>query len=128
MRNTKQKQATLTALGTLGHATAKEVHREGIKHCPGLGLATVYRILSEEAERGHVRHVTLSGQGDDVFDITVMPHSHVQCRQCSRVFDLPSPDYTPLMKEAKKIGIRIDQSECCLSGICSACLSQSIQK
>ena len=125
MRNTKQKEATINALRELGHATAKEIHALGQAKCPGLGLATVYRILSDEAREGRIRHVTLAGAGDDVFDITVLPHSHVQCHQCGQVFDLPSPNYAPLLKEAKRLGIIIDQSECCLGGLCKECASQN---
>ena len=57
-RNTKQKQAVMEALITLGHPTAAELHAYLKEREVSVGFSSVYRILGEGTQNGTVRRIT----------------------------------------------------------------------
>ena len=120
-RQTKQKTVVLQALAQRPHSTAGEIHAIASELYPGIGLATVYRILSDSVKEGVVRYVTVAGDGVDVYDTTLAPHSHMQCRICGDICDLPEPDYTAVLSAALAKGLEIEHRECCFLGVCPTC-------
>lgn len=87
-RNTKQKELVKRVFGgMLTHPTAESVFEEVSKVSPGIGRATVYRILGAMVKSGEALRVPVY-DGADRFDITTVPHSHAKCRICGRVSDV----------------------------------------
>lgn len=119
-RNTKQKQAVMEALITLGHPTAAELHAYVKQSHPTVGLSTVYRILGEGAQRGAVRRITMP-DADDIYDATLRPHSHARCRLCKAVFDVPTPALDTSLLAAKELGFLVETVEVGLIGQCTEC-------
>ena len=72
----------------MSHPTAEEVCGKVAEVDPGIGRATVYRVLSSLEESGEALRVPIP-DGADRFDITTSPHPHFKCRICKGVFDLP---------------------------------------
>jgi Fe2+ or Zn2+ uptake regulation protein len=119
-RNTTQKRVVMEALHTLGHTTAAELYAYVREQHPTLGLSTVYRILRTHAEAGLIRCLSIPG-ADDVFDATLLPHSHIRCTACGRVHDLGDPSYAKLVREADDYGFSVTACACTLLGLCAAC-------
>lgn len=87
LRVTPQRLAVLSALDHQSHPTAEEILSEVTQQFPGIGLATVYNIVSALTERGQA--LTLSGTGGRRYDLRIEPHQHIRCRQCGCLADLP---------------------------------------
>lgn len=119
-RNTKQKQAVMEALITLGHPTAAELHAYLKEREVSVGFSSVYRILGEGTQNGTVRRITMP-DADDIFDATLRPHSHARCRLCQTVFDVPTPNLHTAFLEAKKQGFSVENVELSLVGLCKSC-------
>ena len=125
-RQTKQKSAVMDTLRRMGHTTAAALHKEAQKACEGIGLATVYRILSEEADEGNIRRLKMENT-EDIFDITTTPHSHVRCIGCGLVADVPIPNFGEAVAAAEKMGISVYHQFADLQGLCHDCQSKHIQ-
>lgn len=122
-RITQQKTVVLETLGRMGHATAAQLYEEARRSCPGLGVATVYRLLAKRVAEGRMRRISFVGE-DDRYDLTMAPHAHICCRQCGRVFDLPLPDLLPLEEETKARGFCAELGTVSLCGICADCRAE----
>lgn len=119
-RQTKQKSAVMDTLRRMGHTTAAALHKEAQKTCEGIGLATVYRILTDETAEGHICRLKMENS-EDIFDITTEPHSHVRCIGCGLVADVPIPDFKEAVAAAERMGIAVRHQFADLQGLCQAC-------
>ena len=84
---TTAQKTILQAVCDLGHPTAEIVYAEVKKIIPSIALGTIYRNLSQFAERNIIRRVQ-RGDAPDYFDGNVKPHDHVICQKCGRVSDV----------------------------------------
>lgn len=67
------------------HLTAEDIYRELIDAGSEIGLATVYRVLSQFESAGLVRRHHFEG-GQAVFELdTGGHHDHIVCMQCGKV-------------------------------------------
>lgn len=67
------------------HLTAEDVYRHLIDSDAEIGLATVYRVLSQFEEAGIVHRHHFEG-GQAVFELNVGGHhDHIVCNQCGKV-------------------------------------------
>ena len=122
-RSTAQKQVILDTLRELGsHVSAGAVYARLRETHPGIGRATVYRVLSDMAEDGLLLRIHTGG-ADDKFDVTVRPHWHMTCRICGKVADAEL-DLEPqelLDHVTGAAGFKLDGVNAELLGICPAC-------
>lgn len=117
-RNTIQKEIihhTLCAMGC--HPTAAMVYDRVHRDHPTISRSTVYRVLSRMAEEGKILRLELAG-GDSRYDGRLQPHSHVRCRLCGAVADLPPVEVgTP----ADDGGFLLEDCAVVYRGLCAAC-------
>lgn len=119
-RNTRQKTAVLAALesatGPMSPAAILDRARET---CPGIGIATVYRILKALIEGGRVTLVDLAG--DRRYELARDEHHHhFLCRVCGAAFEI-----TRCTSEVNKLaprGFRVEDHEITLHGVCAPCV------
>jgi ferric uptake regulator, Fur family len=74
------------------HMTADDVYRQLLAEGEDLGLATVYRVLSQfESANILMRHHFEGGKA--VFELNKGPHhDHIMCLQCGKVEEFTDPE------------------------------------
>jgi Fur family ferric uptake transcriptional regulator len=77
---------------SLRHMTAEDVYKQLLSEGLDIGLATVYRVLTQFEQAGLlVRHHFESGKA--VFELNEgRHHDHLVCMQCGRVEEFYEPD------------------------------------
>ncbi len=77
---------------SMRHMTAEDVYRQLLSEGLDIGLATVYRVLTQFEQAGLlVRHHFESGKA--VFELNEgHHHDHLVCMQCGRVEEFYEPD------------------------------------
>ena len=117
-RNTVQKEIIHQALCEMrNHPTAAMVYdRVHLSH-PTISRSTVYRVLSRMAEEGKILRLDLAG-GDSRYDGETLPHSHVRCRVCGAVADLPAVE---VGRPAQDGGFLLEDCAVVYRGLCPGC-------
>lgn len=101
------------------HMTAEEVYKELLKMDEEVGLATVYRVLTQFEGAGLVIRHNFEG-GRSVFELNQgSHHDHMVCLECGKVFEF----YDTAIEErqrriAEKAGFHIDDHSLYLYGMC----------
>ena len=117
-RNTLQKEIILATLCSLNsHPTAPMLYEMIHRTHPTISRSTVYRVLGQMAEEGTVLRLGLAGS-DDRYDGDTSPHSHIRCRMCGRVDDLPAVEVSPLSSTE---GYLVESCAVEFSGLCPKC-------
>lgn len=101
-----------------GHPTAEEVYWMAKEKMPGIAQATVYNNLLRLAEAGEIRRISIQGERDR-YDKTSVPHIHMKCGECGRVWDHPSEGL--LEKMEQEMGVTIDYYELAVHCRCKDC-------
>ncbi len=125
-RNTKQRQAILAELcARKTHPTANELFHAVRDRLPRISLGTVYRNLEVLAETGQVMKMRDGGQ-ETRYDGNPLPHAHLRCSSCGRLFDLEmsAPDLDRLVG-TEISGCLVTAVTVTLDGICTPCRSRS---
>ena len=123
-RNTKQKKVILDALIAMGHPTAQELFDYLHEQNPTLSRATVFRVLSQFAESGHIRKISMTGS-DARFDATMKPHAHMLCVNCGTVQDTFVKDFDVALCTDELHGFKIYSAELNYLGCCKNCSGNS---
>lgn len=92
------------------HMTAEDVYRQLLTEGLDIGLATVYRVLTQFEHAGLVqRHFFESGKA--VFELNEgKHHDHLVCLQCGRVEEFYDPDIEARQNQvAKERGFEIHE-------------------
>ncbi|OUN00484.1 MAG: hypothetical protein BAA04_08270 [Firmicutes bacterium ZCTH02-B6] len=123
-RNTKQKAAVLAAVRRAHHhPDARWVYEEVRREIPGISLGTVYRALASLTAEGLIREYP-QAEGPALYDANLDDHSHLRCRRCGRIVDVPTVELPPESLEAiRRVGgfARVDQVFLEFGGICDRC-------
>ena len=104
------------------HLSAEDVYKALLEADEDVGLATVYRVLTQFESAGLVMRHHFEG-GHSVFELTsVEHHDHIVCNECGTVEEF----YDDLIEEqqekiAKKYGFKITDHNMYLYGICKKC-------
>ena len=120
-------QAVLDVVrGTRNHPTALDVYEEVKQARPRIGLASIYRILHNLAQQGHIKEL---GRSDEScrYDGQTARHDHAVCTACGALFDVPIEVVLPqeiLRDAAKAADIALSSYELRLYGCCAACRDQ----
>lgn len=101
------------------HPTAAELYLSLRETGQEISLATVYRALRSLAEEGRVREV--QGIGADRFDPVRVPHYHLVCTRCHRVYDAELPYQEALDAFQPRVGFKVLGHEVTFFGVCSLC-------
>ena len=101
------------------HMTAEDVYKHLIEAGEQVGLATVYRVLTQFEAAGLVMRHNFEG-GRSVFEINQGGHhDHMVCLECGKVFEF----YDTAIEDrqhriAEKAGFHIDDHSLYLYGVC----------
>ena len=107
------------------HLSAEDVYKALIEAEEEVGLATVYRVLTQFESAGLVMRHHFEG-GHSIFELTsVDHHDHIVCNKCGQVEEF----FDELIEEqqekiATKYGFKITDHSMYLYGICKKCLSE----
>lgn len=104
------------------HYTAEEVFTALRDNGHDIGLATVYRVLSQFEQAGIlVKHNFESGQA--VFELeTGDNHSHLICIKCNKIVEFLSPEIEAIQhKIAEENDFVLEDYSMVLYGLCGDC-------
>lgn len=104
------------------HVTAEDVYKHLLDAGEDIGLATVYRVLTQFETAGLVaRHHFESGHS--VFELNQGDHhDHILCVRCGRVDEFVNDTIERLQTEiADKAGYRMTDHCLYIYGVCSDC-------
>lgn len=126
-RGTTQRRAILRALEEApGPLTAQELHARAQARADGLGLATVYRNLSELERRGRVVAVHLPSDATRYEPAGRGHHHHFRCVRCDTVFELEAACPLAMLEDVTLPGgLKVTGHELVLFGLCERCAQES---
>lgn len=105
---------------TIRHLSAEDVYKELINEGEDIGLATVYRVLTQFEQAGLLeRHHFESGKA--VFELNSEGHhDHLVCLQCGRVEEFYDPEIEKRqLKIAKDRGFQLQDHSLSLYADCT---------
>ena len=104
------------------HLTAEQIYKILIKSDEEIGLATVYRVLTQFESSGIVRRHHFEG-GNSVFELdSGTHHDHILCIKCGKVSEFTDDVIEQRQKEvAVRLGFTLTDHSLYLYGYCAAC-------
>lgn len=102
-----------------GHMTAEDVYRSLLDAGEEIGLATVYRVLTQFESAGLVIRHNFEG-GRSVFEMDYgTHHDHMVCIECGRVFEFMDQEIEERQKQvASANGFLMDDHALYIYGVC----------
>jgi Fur family ferric uptake transcriptional regulator len=112
--------------GNVRHMSAEDVYRAMLAEKVDIGLATIYRVLTQFEQAGIlVRHHFETGKA--VYELEQGGHhDHMVCVACGRVVEFFDPEIEALQDRiAEQHGFRIMEHALYMYGECLTCLEQA---
>jgi Fur family ferric uptake transcriptional regulator len=127
-RMTTQRRIILEELIFLrSHPTAQEIHSVVRQRLPRISLGTVYRNLDLLCNQGLALKIATEGGTQNRFDGNTAAHTHVHCRDCGILVDLPDVPQSELEERAaRESGFQILTHRLEFVGICPLCQAKSV--
>jgi Fur family ferric uptake transcriptional regulator len=120
-KSTRQRRAIRRALTETGRPlTLREILEEAGRHCPGIGIATIYRTVRSWTEEGWLTRVELPAQADRFERAGKEHHHHFHCRSCGQVFEVEECE--PRVARCAPPDFEVEAHEILLYGRCAACV------
>lgn len=109
----------ILAVATAHHLSAEDIYKKLLESNEDIGLATVYRVLTQFEAAGLVTRHHFEG-GTAVFELNRGEHhDHVVCVDCGRVEEFNDPDIEARQADAaKRLGFTIADHSLILYGHC----------
>jgi len=104
------------------HLTAEDVYRALLQEGVEIGLATVYRVLTQFETAGLVKRHHFEG-GNSVFELeSGQHHDHLVCVKCGRVEEFSDESIEQRQREiASTLNFKLTDHSLCLYGFCGQC-------
>ncbi len=104
------------------HLSAEDVYKQLIQNDEEIGLATVYRVLTQFEEAGLVIRHHFEG-GHSVFEMaTDEHHDHIVCVKCGRVEEFTDDEIERRQEAiAEKMGFDLTDHKLNMYGLCPDC-------
>ena|SRR3990167_260215 len=104
------------------HLSAETIHQQLKNHGDDVGLATVYRVLTQFEAAGLIRRHNFEG-GFSVFEIEHgHHHDHMVCERCGAVKEFCDETIEKQQLHiAKKSGFKITEHHHTIYGVCEKC-------
>jgi len=104
------------------HLTAEQIYKILIKGDDDVGLATVYRVLTQFESSGIVKRHHFEG-GNSVFELdNGKHHDHILCIKCGQVAEFNDDLIEQRQKEiSAELGYTLTDHSLYLYGFCAAC-------
>ncbi len=101
------------------HMSAEDVYKRLLEGGEEVGLATVYRVLTQFETAGLVLRHNFEG-GRAVFEMNPgSHHDHMVCVECGKVFEFIDPAIEERQRKvAEKAGFVVDEHSLYLYGVC----------
>lgn len=101
------------------HLSAEDVYKNLLEAGEDIGLATVYRVLTQFEGAGLVHRHHFEG-GHSVFELSQGEHhDHIVCNQCGKVFEFHNATIEKCQDEvARKAGFKVRDHSLILYGDC----------
>lgn len=112
---TPQRVAVLEALGAEQHQSLEEIRR----HCPKVGLVTVYRTLDLLGRLGLVRRLDL-GDGPR-YELAEDHHHHLICESCGEISEFDECPLDPERLSLHGSGFEVRAHSLEVYGQCATC-------
>ncbi len=107
------------------HMSAEDVYKTLLGHDEDIGLATIYRVLTQFEAAGLVTRHNFEG-GHAVFELNEgSHHDHILCVKCGRVDEFIDETIEKRQQDiASKHGYTITDHSLTIYGICGECQSK----
>lgn len=104
------------------HLSAEDVYRALISEEIDIGLATVYRVLTQFEQAGILSRSQFDS-GKAIFELNDGDHhDHMVCTHCGKVVEFTNPEIEALQhKVADENGFKIESHAMVLYGVCNSC-------
>ncbi len=104
------------------HMTAEDVYKVLLENNEDIGLATVYRVLTQFEQAGLVHRHHFEG-GQSIFELAQGEHhDHMLCTVCGKVEEFVDEEIEKRqLAIAKKAGYRITDHSLYIYGVCPNC-------
>ncbi len=108
------------------HLTAENVYKILLSENEEIGLATVYRVLTQFEAAGLVTRHHFEG-GNSIFELNSgNHHDHIVCMKCGKVDEFTDSTIEQHQLDvAKKLGYELTDHSLYLYGICAQCKKQA---
>ena len=104
------------------HLTAEDVYKTLLQEGVEIGLATVYRVLTQFETAGLVKRHHFEG-GNSVFELeSGQHHDHIVCVKCGQVEEFSDEFIEQRQREiANLLNFKLTDHSLCLYGLCGKC-------
>ena len=104
------------------HVSAEDVYKLLLANDEEIGLATVYRVLTQFEQAGLVSRHNFEG-GHSVFELSSENHhDHIVCVRCGRVEEFIDTQIEQRQEEvARKLGFQLTDHHLNMYGLCPDC-------
>ena len=100
------------------HLSADEIHNKLVDHNESIGLATVYRVLTQLELAGLIQKNQFS-DNQSSYEIKKQHHDHLICTKCGKIIEFMNDDLETLQEEiSEKYQFRLDSHVMTLFGVC----------
>ena len=105
------------------HVSAEDVYRTLLTSGESIGLATVYRVLTQFEQAGLVIRHNFEGSGSAVFELAAGEHhDHLVCVRCSRVTEFVDETIERRQRAiAAQNGFSMTDHSLIIYGVCADC-------
>jgi Fur family transcriptional regulator, peroxide stress response regulator len=108
------------------HPSVDGIYRDLGTKTPGLSRTTVYNALKLFVSKGLIAELTIDGT-ESRYDVSDSSHSHFQCRECGRIFDVAIPPKR-LTGRSMPAGFHVEEQHLYLRGLCPECVVKPKKK
>jgi Fur family transcriptional regulator, peroxide stress response regulator len=107
------------------HPTVDEIYSSLLPTMPTLSRTTVYNTVKYLVERGACLHIGIDEQSAR-YDGYPHAHSHFQCKECKKVFDLPAAPVALEQFEGLD-AFEVHTVSLYFKGICPECITKQAE-
>ncbi|PLX60058.1 MAG: ferric iron uptake transcriptional regulator [Sedimenticola selenatireducens] len=111
------------------HASAEDIYKILLTHDEDIGVATIYRVLTQCEQAGLVKRHQFEG-GRAVFEIAEGDHhDHIICVRCGVVKEFNDETIEARQRQiAEKAGFKMAEHNMTLYGLCKKCQQLPMEK
>ncbi|MES9843852.1 MAG: ferric iron uptake transcriptional regulator [Candidatus Sedimenticola sp. PURPLELP] len=108
------------------HVSAEDIYRMMLERDEDIGVATIYRVLTQCEQAGLVSRLQFEG-GKAVFEVAEdKHHDHIVCVKCGHVEEFHDETIEARQREiANEAGFEMDDHSMVLYGLCKSCRSNA---
>ena len=100
------------------HLSADEIHNKLVDNKQSIGLATVYRVLTQLEIAGLIQKNQFS-DNQSSYEIKKQHHDHLICTKCGKIIEFMNDDLEKLQEKiSDKYQFRLDSHVMTLFGVC----------